>query len=268
MNKDIEIRNRVKEHYKDALKKIPEEQIIGIFLEGSQNYGMDLPDSDIDTKLLVFPTIDDIIFNKTPLSTTWIRENNEHISVKDIRLAFNTFKKQNLNFLEILFTKYCYVNPTYLKAWRHLYIWAEDIARYDRYAAVMAMCGVAQNKFNMIFKKSECTEESINKYGYAPKQLHHLKRIECFLERYLNGNLYITCMQPPAYITQELVDIKKGKYNKFQAENMALEAIDHINQMREDVINNRNKFPVDTFIDKVLSDCQREFMLQYLHREV
>ena len=41
-------------------------------------------------------------------------ENNEHIDVKDIRLMFDNFKKQNINFLEILFTKFGIVNEKYL----------------------------------------------------------------------------------------------------------------------------------------------------------
>ena len=57
MTKYEKIMLRVKEHYEDVKKKIPEDRIIGIFLEGSQNYRMDLPDSDVDTKVFIFPSI-------------------------------------------------------------------------------------------------------------------------------------------------------------------------------------------------------------------
>lgn len=37
---DKDIMMRLKEHYKAAAAIIPEDSIVGIFLQGSQNYGM------------------------------------------------------------------------------------------------------------------------------------------------------------------------------------------------------------------------------------
>ena len=92
---------RVKEHYNEALEYFPEDKIVGIFLQGSQNYQLDTEFSDVDTKLIIVPTFTEIAMNKQPLSTTHVRENDEHIDFKDIRLYINTFRKQNINFLEI-----------------------------------------------------------------------------------------------------------------------------------------------------------------------
>ncbi len=82
-----------------------------IALQGSQNYHMDDEHSDIDTKVLAIPNMEDLIFNKKPISHTLIMENEEHVDCKDIRLYFNTFRKQNINFVEILFSDYVIVNP-------------------------------------------------------------------------------------------------------------------------------------------------------------
>ena len=97
---------RLFEHYDEALEHFNKEQIVGIFLQGSQNYGLDLPTSDVDTKLIVVPNFKDIALNNKPVSITHIRANEEHIGFKDVRLYMETFRKQNLNFLEILFTPY------------------------------------------------------------------------------------------------------------------------------------------------------------------
>lgn len=269
MTKYEKIMLRVKEHYEDAKKKIPEDRIIGIFLEGSQNYRMDLPDSDVDTKVFIFPSIDDIIYNKEPLSTTWIRENNEHISVKDIRLVFNTFRKQNLNFVEVLFTMYYILNPKYDYFWKKLVYNRDDIARYNEFAAIMAMCGVAQNKYKMIFKPSEATEKGIEQFGYAPKQLHHLKRIEYFLETYMSEESYISCMRPPLEVARELVGIKVGKYNDIEAKVIADEALNHINNIRQNVINHANIYSnINLDAEKILNQVQKDLMLEYLRKEV
>ena len=93
------IMDRVREHYNEALEYFPEDRIVGIFYQGSGNYGLDYEGSDVDTKLIVTPTFEDIAMNKKAVSTTHIRENEEHIDFKDIRLYIQTFRKQNLNFL-------------------------------------------------------------------------------------------------------------------------------------------------------------------------
>ncbi len=46
---------------------------------------------------------------------TLVLENNEHIDVKDIRVMFETYKKQNVNFIETLFTEFKIVNQNIKK---------------------------------------------------------------------------------------------------------------------------------------------------------
>ena len=81
---------------------------------------MDYEGSDVDTKLIVVPSFADICLNRKPISTTHVRENNEHIDWKDVRLYMETFRKQNLNFLEILFTPYYIIKPMYKEEWMRL----------------------------------------------------------------------------------------------------------------------------------------------------
>ena len=59
---------QVQAHYNEALNYFDERSIVGIFLQGSQNYGLDTPDSDIDTKLITLPSLDDIVFNRKAIS--------------------------------------------------------------------------------------------------------------------------------------------------------------------------------------------------------
>ena len=58
--------------------------------------------------------IKDFVHSKQPVSYTHIMENNEHVDIKDIREMFDCFKKQNSNFLEILFTDYMIINDKYI----------------------------------------------------------------------------------------------------------------------------------------------------------
>ena len=54
---DALIMKRMREHYEEALLHFPEDQIVGIFLQGSQNYGLDYEGSDVDTKLIWFQSL-------------------------------------------------------------------------------------------------------------------------------------------------------------------------------------------------------------------
>ena len=57
------IMNCVQQHYNDALEYFPEDRIVGLFYQGSGNYGLDTPTSDVDTKLIITPTFRDIAMN-------------------------------------------------------------------------------------------------------------------------------------------------------------------------------------------------------------
>lgn len=137
------IMNRVFEHYKDAQNYFSKNNIVGIFLQGSQNYNLDYDKSDIDTKLVTTPTLNSIILNKQPTSITHILENDEHCDWKDIRLYLSIFQKQNPNFVEILFTDFYIINPYYKPEWEMLYNHREDIARLNPYRAVKTLKGMA-----------------------------------------------------------------------------------------------------------------------------
>lgn len=210
---------QVQEHYNEALEHFEESHIVGIWLQGSQNYGLDLPTSDIDTKLIITPSFKDIALAAKPVSTTHIRENDEHIDFKDIRLYIETFRKQNLNFLEILFTPYFIINPLYKEEWKKLVIHREEIARMNPKRAIQSMKGIALEKYFAMEHRYPSKIEIIDKHGYDPKQLHHLARVREWMERYQNGEPYEQCL----YSKQVpfLMDIKTGKYTLEEARVMA-----------------------------------------------
>ena len=61
------MKERLEEHYNEARQYFAHDNIVGLFCQGSQNYGLDIPGSDLDTKLIVTPTFQDLAFNKKPL---------------------------------------------------------------------------------------------------------------------------------------------------------------------------------------------------------
>ena len=224
---------RVKEHFEESLLHFSEDQIVGVFLQGSQNYGLDLPGSDVDTKLIVVPSFKEIALNSKPVSTTHIRANEEHIDFKDIRLYMETFRKQNLNFLEILFTPYEIVNPLYKEQWDRLVVAREQIAHMNPWRAVKSMKGIAMEKYHAMEHEYPSKLDVLAKYGYDGKQVHHLLRVEDYLERYIAGELYEECLIPTPSKQEHLLDYKKQLIPLEIARIEAQKSLAHIIEMAD-----------------------------------
>lgn len=254
------IMKNVQEHYKESLEHFSENRIVGIFYQGSGNYGLDYEDSDVDTKLIIVPTFKDIAMNKQPISTTHVRANDEHTDWKDIRLYMQTFRKQNLNFLEILFTPYKIINPLYEKEWKRLEKAKEEIARYNEVAAIKAMRGMAKEKYFAMEHHYPSRMDWIDKFGYDPKQLHHLLRIGTFLERFIDGKSYIDCMTIGKDSADYLVKVKRGEaYTLGDARWFAKATIDQIDEMCDKFLETCNK-DIDEKVDNLLNDVQYNIM--------
>ena len=233
--KKAQIIKRVRDHYDEALQDFDEDKIVGCFLQGSQNYGLELPDSDVDTKLIVLPTFRDIALASKPVSTTHIRANDEHTDWKDIRLYMETFRKQNLNFLEILFTDYKVMHPDYDPYWFLLRCDRELIARMNPYRAVKSMQGIAKEKYHAMEHRYPSKADIIDKYGYDGKQVHHLLRVDDYLGRYIAGEKYADCLRPTPAKVPRMMDYKLlDKISLEEAREEAREVLAHIDSMAED----------------------------------
>lgn len=251
--------DRVKEHLDEAKVLIPEKHIVGIFLQGSQNYGLDYENSDIDTKCIVTPTFKEIALARNPKSTTHIRANEEHIDMKDIRLYIQTFRKQNLNFLEILYTPYClFPNICFYKQWERLVKVREEITHYDPVRSVKSMMGIASEKYFAMEHQYPSRMAWIEKYGYDCKQLHHLLRVEEYLDRYLAGEPYGDCLLTKQ--AEYLKEVKLGKYDLETAREIANKSYEHIHTICDNFIEKHKNDPVDHEVDELLDDVAYKIM--------
>lgn len=114
MDRD-KIMARLQEHYDFLVNKGHE--VVGVFLQGSQNYGLDLYTSeyvsDIDSKAIILPSFDDFVYNRKAFSHTYILDNEEHIDTKDIRVMCEMWIKENISYIELLYTNFSIINPEY-----------------------------------------------------------------------------------------------------------------------------------------------------------
>ena len=181
---------------------------IYIALYGSQNYELYVEESDIDTKAIVLPSLAEIVL-----------PNDEHCDIKDIRLMFGNYKKQNVNFLETLFTDFYIIDDAAADEIKELRALNERIAHYNQKAAVKTMVGMAEQKYHAMERDYPSKVEILEKYGYDPKQVHHIVRLREFLERYINGESFKNCLisKHKAY----LLRIKKGEFSLLDARQIA-----------------------------------------------
>jgi len=239
---------RVNEHYNFIKDKY---EVLGVFLQGSQNYRLHYENSDIDTKAIIIPTLEDIITNKKPISTTIVLDNNEHIDVKDIRLMFDCFKKQNINFVEILFTIYNIINPKYEKEIYKLFSHNEKIARYNNYQAVKCMYGMVMEKRKALTHPYPSIKDKIDKFGFDGKQLHHIIRLNYFFDDYVSGKPYSKCL-----ISEHkdyLIDVKKGlTHNLSQAIENADRVVAEMKSKVDSYMAN-NKLVIDEEVVDILN---------------
>ncbi len=261
------IMERLVEHYNEALQYFPEDQIVGIFLQGSQNYGLAHEGSDVDTKLIVVPSFKDICLNRKPVSTTHIRENEEHIDFKDVRLYMETFRKQNLNFLEILFTPYYIINPTYEKQWMRLVEAREEIARMNPFRAVKSMKGIAMEKYHAMEHPYPSKMDILQKYGYDGKQTHHLLRVDDYLERYIAGESYVDCLHPTPDKVAHMMEYKRHEIPLAAARDEAQEVLAHTVAMADAFCNEHEDYE-DPAMRELLEDVSYNIMKIAVEKEL
>lgn len=265
MERTTKIMNRLQEHYEHLKTLYAEDQIVGVFLQGSQNYELDYELSDIDTKAIVLPSFDDIVLGHKMASHTHLMENDEHLDAKDIRLMLHTIKKQNINFVEILFTKFKIINPKYAEIIEPLFLAKEAIAHYDVRTAVNCMTGMAYEKRKAMQHPYPATMDKIEKFGYDPKQLHHIARMNYFLKDYIEGKSYEDCL-----ISQHkflLMNYKKGALSVDKAIEVADSLVEEMKFIKIDFINS-NTFTINKEVDVLINDVITKAIRLYLRENI
>lgn len=260
-----DVMNRVQEHHNIAVEKYGS-RVIGTFLQGSWNYSFDLCDeeSDVDTKCLLLPTFEEVCLGKKMVSTTHVLPNDEHIDFKDLRLYMNCFKKQNVNFVEILFTKFFVLNPLYEEQIQRLFDEREVIGRYNIKAALNCICGMAYEKEKALCHPYPTLVEKIEKYGFDGKQLSHILRLTDFMKKYLNDEPYEKCLVPDDPKT--LLNVKRNKvYNVDEAKALAHELSQNLKVLKDQYLE-ENEVKQNTYIDALLDDiCIDCMQINFLH---
>lgn len=139
-------------------------KVLYIGLYGSQNYGVDDEKSDVDAKVIVLPTIDDIVFRKT---ISFVRQFGEYgaCDVKDLITYYDVVRKGNFSFIEPFKTKY-FIGDIYLKS-------LFQTIPVNR----MSIFGGMLEKRKALTHEYPSKVEEFAAFGCDPKQYHHIVRL-------------------------------------------------------------------------------------------
>ena len=238
------IKSRLKAHYK-YIESLGYE-IVGVFLQGSQNYNLDIYEkdytSDVDTKCLVIPTLDSLIKGTAMVSTKYDFE-GEQIDVKDVRVMMEMWKKQNQSYIEILFTKYKLINPKYKPYVNEIIAMRDDITQMNVPQLARCISGMSKEKVCALEHEYPATIEKIKKFGYDPKQLASIIRLTHLIENLFEkdkkfGNAII---YHNGELRNYMIDIKKGKIELEEARKLAELYDTKTNAIKNDVVEQYGK---------------------------
>lgn len=238
--------------WEHCVDRFGERRCIALTLHGSQNYECDTLDSDVDAKLMVMPTMDEIINCWKPMSKT-IKGPYGDINVTDIRLFIgNNLHKQNFNFIECLFTKYFVINPRYATIWDLLIHYREEIAHYDPELAVRTMMGQMQNQANR-------WDRFDNK-----KTLYHMLRIRYAIGSYVQGKPFAETLAPPPHVKELIREVRLGKIvqedMKIYAQKAFLDATEAAKLAAE--------MPKSERANEIMMNIQEKFIRRMLEEEL
>lgn len=221
-----EIMNTLKGDYNALLQEGYD--LLGVFLFGSQNYGLELEHSDIDVKAIYlskqkedFQNTDKKIFLSTGIFTRTEPEGQinafpPEVFVTDLATNYHTW-------FEILYTDYYIINPKYAIVWNEILSLRENIAKQDRFSFLDAQLNCIVEQFPMALMG----EDSV----LINKRLATFYRLKFLVEKYVLDFPYEWCLTPTEEERDFLLNIKnQASYNSEQCQSLTEQIINELTE--------------------------------------
>ena len=145
-----DIQARLQKHYQTAINHYGDEAVLGIFLYGSWNYNTNTLNSDVDTKCILIPSLYNLAM--APFEVKHLAVDDEVCECMSIMHMVSNWKKQNINFVETMFTPHCIINPLYKDLWEQEFS-LEARERVARYSVKQAIHSMAHQAISTIERK-------------------------------------------------------------------------------------------------------------------
>lgn len=228
------------QHYKSAAKDIGDAgRVLAVCLYGSQNYGLATEQSDVDTKAFIMPSLSELIKYKKISHQIEADTDGGLCDLKHLELMCQNFSKQNINFLEILYTDHFICHKDFREAYEELRKNRDILTSAHPRRMLHASAGMAEQKYHALRHPYESKKEVLAKYGYDPKQLASMLRLLYFIETYLKTEDFKTSITPEGDFKDLILATKAGSFTENVAVNMAQNCMSRINKTIAEAVNTR-----------------------------
>lgn len=269
------MRNQV---YSAVLKSVEEVEKLGYTVlyasnYGSHNYNLQINNdeyqSDIDTKVIILPTLEELVNNSKPVSTT-IEIPTGQCDIKDIRAFLPTLLKANIQFLEILCSQVYWINAKYIDDFQWFIDNLEELAQGSKPQLLKSIYGMCLEKQKALCHPYPTIKWKIDKWGYDGKQLHHIIRLKDFIDKFFFFN---QSFKESIWYNEDdqkdfLLDVKMNKLTLEQAKYYAdfycrfikdmsdklMVNLEENNKIKESYKEKTNKIIIDNIKRKILEE--------------
>ena len=238
-------------------KKILEEKgyyVIYVGLYGSQNYNLDDEKSDIDVKAIILPSLHDIIFRKVTSTTIECEKGN--IDVKDLLTFYEVIKKGNFSYIESIQTPYS-IGDKYIKK------------LFSRFKVnKKSVLGAMYEKRKALTHEYPSKHQEFKKWGFDPKQHHHILRLYDLLNYDLLYN------KNKSYLRYEDTDIRRKELINFKrnvnniSKTIIEEDSDLIIEKARNLIDYNYVYEIENIDDEINKYIEDKIKLELRNSEV
>ncbi|MGN1262034.1 MAG: hypothetical protein ACI4UT_03115 [Candidatus Enteromonas sp.] len=191
--------------------------IVFAYLQGSQNYDLETPASDMDGKAFCLPSLDDL-YDGSFLSKTFDYPCGQ-ITIHDVRMLPDLLEKMNPTYLESFFSYEQFFFKDDMKpflspdAFNNLFLARKPIL-------LRSILGTFRTKVAEIHHPSTIRVPVIEKYGYDIKSASHALRLAHLFFCIINEphgdpySLYRKALRLSGEAKEVILDVKLGQYRE------------------------------------------------------
>lgn len=202
-------------------------------LFGSQNYSLATATSDVDTKSIIVPKLDDWLWS-TEGDTNHVitMPDGSHAELKPVVGMFKQFIKGNINFLEMLYTPYVDIACGWEWLYNDLIQNADNIARHNMYKQSSVWFGYIDQMMTRTFRSHE-SQGFRTDLGYNPKAFMNVLRLKTTFIRWFEFHRPFDEAIDMGDFYDELTAVKSGSMSYEYVQTLIGDVDQWIVKMRE-----------------------------------
>ena len=143
---------------------------------------------------------------------------------------------------------------------------ANEIANINNNQLLRCIVGMSYEKLKALEHPYPATIDKIEKFGYDPKQLHHIVRLNEFIKRFTQGEPFRDCLVSKD--TENLKAIKLGSIGLSEARIMASAMVKNTDEIRKEFCTEKDIVNEGTIekLNNLLSNIVKKSLKEELER--